>query len=63
MEPDSLCAAIGLRDDDIVIDVDGLSIDTLEDAMRAHTGLANAASITVHIERSGKRNAMTYSIL
>jgi hypothetical protein len=59
---DSLCAAVGLQKDDIVLDVDGMTIDTDEQAFRASGAFGTATSLTVHIVRKGKPVAINYTI-
>jgi type II secretory pathway component PulC len=62
IEPGSLLSAIGLRDEDILLDVEGRAINTNEEQINVHTDLENADSVTVHIERRGKKLAMVYKI-
>jgi type II secretory pathway component PulC len=62
IEPGSLCAALGLVDGDIVLDADGRSLDSMEDAFRAEMELANEPTITLHVERRGKPLSLVYSI-
>ncbi|MEO8706442.1 MAG: hypothetical protein ABI867_40805 [Kofleriaceae bacterium] len=62
VEPDSLYAAIGLQSEDVILDVDGNSIDTRQDAYAMKRKLAKASTITVNIARRGVRLAMVYTI-
>jgi len=63
IEPGSLYDALGLRNDDTVVDVDGQSIDNMNDAIRTHTALEKADKITVHVVRRGKPIAVVYSVI
>lgn len=63
IEPGSLYDALGLRDDDTVVDVEGRSIDTLSDAIDTHTALERADKVTVHVIRRGKPLAIVYSVI
>jgi C-terminal processing protease CtpA/Prc len=55
--------ALGLRNDDVILDVDGRSIDSFEDAISTHTALEPADKITVHLVRRGKPFAIVYSVI
>jgi S1-C subfamily serine protease len=63
IEPGSLYDALGLRDDDTIVDVDGHSVDNFSDAIRTHTALEKADKITVHLVRRGKPFAIVYSVI
>jgi S1-C subfamily serine protease len=60
--PGSLYDALGLRNDDTVLDVDGRSIDSFDDAIATHTALETATTITVHVVRRGKPLAIVYTV-
>jgi hypothetical protein len=62
IERDSICAALGLENDDIVLDLDGHSIDTMTDQFQTASDLGEATTITAHVERRGKRLDLTYTI-
>ena len=59
---DAPAAAIGLQNDDVILDVEGRSIATISDAADAVRALANASQVTVRIERGGKPLIFTYVI-
>jgi len=63
IEPGSLYDALGLRNDDTILDVDGRSIDSIRDAIDTHTALEKADKITVHLVRRGKPFAIVYSVI
>jgi S1-C subfamily serine protease len=63
IEPGSLYDALGLRNDDTILDVDGRSIDSISEAIDTHTALEKAAQITVHLVRRGKPFAIVYSVI
>jgi S1-C subfamily serine protease len=60
--PDSVCAALGLANEDIVVDVEGLSVATYMDALHAVGKLSGEDKITVNILRKNKKLAITYTI-
>ena len=62
IDPASLAAALGLHNDDIVLDVEGKPLDTFEHIYSAVYDLRDATSLTVHLERHGKPLALTYEI-
>lgn len=62
IKPDAPAAKLGFLDGDIVIDVDGHAIDTLEQVIDARTELESASALSVHIERRGKPVVLQYSV-
>jgi S1-C subfamily serine protease len=62
IQPDSPAAKLGFLDGDIVIDVDGREIDTLDEQVDARTELESATKLDVHIERKGKPVTLTYLV-
>ncbi|MBX3155158.1 MAG: hypothetical protein KF773_04090 [Deltaproteobacteria bacterium] len=63
IERGSLLDAIGLRDEDIVLDVDGRAIDTTMEAIQVASDLEAADTLTVHVQRRGKPLAIVYKIV
>ncbi len=62
IQPDSPAAKLGFVDGDIVIDVDGRTIDTLDEQVDTRTELESATKLDVHIERKGKPVTLTYVV-
>ncbi|MEO8706441.1 MAG: hypothetical protein ABI867_40800 [Kofleriaceae bacterium] len=62
VEPGSLYAAIGLGTEDVILDIDGHSIDSRDQAFAVMHKLDKAPKITLHVVHRGERLAMTYSI-
>ena len=62
IEKDSACAAIGLVDDDLVLDVDGHAIESTADAFELSSDLEHATAVVVHLERHGKPMELHYAI-
>jgi hypothetical protein len=62
VDPGSLCAALGLQVDDVLLEIEGRSVGSFDGvyAVRAH--LLNAPQVTVKLERKRKRIAITYVI-
>lgn len=62
LKPDAPAAAVGLENDDLILDVDGHAIATISDAVRALRAIAGASQVTLHVERNGKPLAFTYVV-
>ncbi len=62
IQPDSPAARLGFVDGDIVLDVDGRAIDTLDEQVDARTELESASTLVVHLERKGKPVTLTYVV-
>jgi type II secretory pathway component PulC len=62
VEPGSLCAALGLQVDDVLLEIEGRSIGSFDGVYAAHGHLANAPQVTIKLERKRKRIAITYVI-
>jgi S1-C subfamily serine protease len=62
LETDSLLAALGFLDDDIILDVDGHPVASLEEALSTAHELAGATTVPVHVQRKGKKLTHTYVI-
>lgn len=62
IKPDAPAAKLGFVDGDIILDVDGHAIDTVEQVIDARTELENASTVSVHIERKGKPVTLTYLV-
>jgi S1-C subfamily serine protease len=62
IQPDAPAARLGFVDGDIVLDVDGHRIDTIDQVIDARADLEHATSLAVHIERKGKPVTLTYQI-
>ena len=60
--PGSLCAVLGLANEDIVVDVSGIPIVSYLDALHAVRKLASEDKITVNLLRKNKKLAITYTI-
>ncbi|MEO8554252.1 MAG: hypothetical protein ABI678_29955 [Kofleriaceae bacterium] len=60
VQPDSLAAALGLDRDDLLIDLNGFPLETIERGSNAMDALLAEATLTLHLERKGKRLAITY---
>jgi S1-C subfamily serine protease len=63
VEKDSIAAALGLENDDVVVDLDGHSIDTMSDQFQTASDLGDATTITAHVERRGKKLDLVYTIV
>ncbi len=61
VESDSLCAALGLQNEDVLLDIEGRTVGSLDlyDAMRL---LVGTPQFTIHVERKHKRIAITYVV-
>jgi hypothetical protein len=62
LDPGALLGALGLQAGDVVLDVDGHSLDTMELAFSAEIDLRQASTITVHLQRRGKPLSIVYDI-
>jgi len=62
IKPDAPGAHLGLRDGDVVLDIDNHSIDTLGDQIDAASDLEHATGLTLHLLRGGKRVSLDYVI-
>lgn len=62
LEQDSLCAALGLQNDDVILDVDGKSVATFADAIDTARALSHTQNITVNVQRKNRRMAILYTI-
>jgi type II secretory pathway component PulC len=62
VQPDSLVAALGLQADDLLIDLNGFPLETVEHGSKAMDALLAEATLTLHLERKGKRIAITYQV-
>jgi hypothetical protein len=62
VDKDPLYTALGLQNEDILLDVDGFSIDSQHQAYEARHKLISASKITLHVVRRGQRLTMTYAI-
>jgi hypothetical protein len=61
VEHGSVCAAMGLQNDDVLLDIEGRSIGSLT-TFEAHELIDGAKQFTIHIERKRKRVAITYVV-
>ncbi|MEJ7604366.1 MAG: PDZ domain-containing protein [Kofleriaceae bacterium] len=62
VQRDAPAAAVGLQNDDIILDVEGRPVSSISEAADAVRAIATATQVTVHIERNGKPLAFTYVI-
>lgn len=62
MRPDSLYRAIGLESGDLITRVNGVDIDTPNKALQLFEQLRSASTITLDLQRRGKKITMTYKI-
>jgi hypothetical protein len=62
VQPDSLAAALGLQRDDLLIDLNGFPLETIERRSKAMDALLAEATLSLHLERKGKRIAITYQL-
>jgi len=61
-QPDSLAATLGLQSDDLLFDLNGYPLETIERHSKAMDALLAEATLTLHLERKGKRIAITYAV-
>jgi type II secretory pathway component PulC len=61
VEHDSLCAAIGLQNNDVLLDIEGRSVGSMS-LYEAKYHIDEAKQFTIHVERKRKRVAITYVI-
>jgi S1-C subfamily serine protease len=59
---DSLVAALGFLNDDIILDVEGRPVATLEEALAVARDLTSAATIVVNVQRDGRKVPITFVI-
>lgn len=62
IQGDAPAAAVGLQNDDIILDLEGRSIATIGEGAAALRAIAGLPRFTLHIERKGKPLAITYVI-
>jgi hypothetical protein len=62
VDPDSLCAALGLQVDDVLLEIEGRSVGSFDNVHVASSFLSNAPQVTIKLERKRKRIAITYVI-
>lgn len=62
IQKDSLAAALGLENDDILLELEGRTVGSLDSLYAAKSHLYNARQVTVTLERKRKRIAITYAI-
>lgn len=62
IQSDAPAAAVGLQDDDIILDLEGRPIATAGDGVAALHAIAGMAQFALHIERKGKPMTITYVI-
>ncbi len=62
IQSDSVIAAAGLKEGDIVVDIDGMPLNGFDHAYDALHHAADAHSFVVHVERDGKKLAMSYAV-
>lgn len=63
LKPDAPAAKLGLLDGDIVLDIDGHRIDTLDQVIDARSELEAASALVVHVERKGKPVTLAYTVV
>lgn len=62
IKPNSLFRRMGLRNGDIITDVDGNRIETVDDAMKLYDNLKTSESAAVSITRKGRKQNIEYKI-
>jgi general secretion pathway protein C len=62
IRPDSIAARLGLENGDTVRSIDGLEVNTLDQAMAAYVRLRRANRVTVAVERRGREVTLDYTI-
>ncbi len=62
IQPEAPAAKLGFLDGDVVLDVDGHRIDSIEQVIDARSELESATALVVHIERKGKPVTLSYSV-
>lgn len=63
IESGSVAAAAGLQHDDVVLDINGTSLDTMEQAYGANYELSSEDVLHIHIERKGKPFELVYTVI
>jgi hypothetical protein len=63
VEPGSLAHALGLRTDDQLESIDGITIDDLDSAMQAYVELGDATTLDVRIKRGTRWLDFTYTFV
>lgn len=62
VKPNSLFRRMGLRNGDVIVGVDGKSIETVEDALRLYENLRSAEGASLEIKRKGQSQTIEYRI-
>jgi general secretion pathway protein C len=62
IKSDSIFKKMGLRNGDIIMGVDGNKIESVEDAMKLHSGLNEASNVQLQIKRRGRLENIDFEI-
>lgn len=62
VQPDSLVATLGLETGDLLFDINGFPVETIEKRSKAMDALLTESIVTLHLERKGKRIAISYAL-
>jgi len=62
VRPDGPFALIGLQNGDVISSINGIEMNSPDQALGAYTKLKSASHLTVQLERGGKKTTMEYNI-
>lgn len=62
IKPKSLFRKLGLRNGDIIKEINGEQIDSMDEAMAMYQNLVSSNSIDIKLKRRGKDRVINYSI-
>jgi len=62
IEPSSIFRRMGLRSGDVISEVDGKKIQSVDDAMKLYSSMQSASNFKLEIKRSGRSETLDYSI-
>ncbi len=62
IRPNSIFRKMGLRNDDILVGVEGNTIESVDDALKLYESLKTSSSVTLEIKRHGRPQTINFNI-
>ena len=62
IKPSSIFRKMGLRSGDVISEVDGKKIQSVDDAMKLYSSMQSASNFKLEVKRSGRSETLDYSI-
>jgi general secretion pathway protein C len=62
IQPDSVFSDLGLKNGDILVNVNGKRISSPEEALQLYNGLKSGSEVSIEITRRGRKKMFTYQI-